>query len=210
LLRVLINLLDPDDKEHTDSTRLIALSVLNTVFEVSGHQIVSFSPLKTMVRDRGCKFLFLLARSENPSILYSSLRAISAMLETMRSDLKLQQELFISFTLDRLAPPPMPARLVSGSNSKGVSYSPNIPPSTVGTPVLSSVQDEAGSETSSMPAARPSALPAKGETRELLLQTLNHLSRSPSFMVDLYVNYDCDINCENISERLITFVTKVC
>ena len=28
-------------------------------------------------------------------------------------------------------------------------------------------------------------------------------------MVDLYTNYDCDPNCENLFERLIDFLTKV-
>jgi golgi-specific brefeldin A-resistance guanine nucleotide exchange factor 1 len=131
------------------------------------------------------------------------------MLETMREDLKLQQELFISFTLDRLAPPPVPTRTGSSDNKKTITSSTNTPSPAAGTPVISNATEEVASETSSMPSTRPTALPAKGETRELLLQTLNHLCRSASFMVDLYVNYDCDINCENLLERLITFATKV-
>jgi brefeldin A-resistance guanine nucleotide exchange factor 1 len=51
--------------------------------------------------------------------------------------------------------------------------------------------------------------PARGETRDLILETLSQISRHPSFMVDLYINYDCDINCENVFERLIDFLTKV-
>ena len=51
--------------------------------------------------------------------------------------------------------------------------------------------------------------PARGDTRELLLETLSQISRHPSFMVDLYINYDCDMNCENMFERLIEFAAKV-
>src|SRR6185437_10100258 len=134
LLRVLINLLDPGDKDHPDSTRLIALSVLNTIFEISGVHLSRIESLRTMIIDRGCKFLFLLARSENPSILYLSLRAISAMLETMRLHLKLQQELFISFTLDRLAPPPLQSRPGAGNFNKPIPSSPNISSPAFGTP----------------------------------------------------------------------------
>lgn len=45
--------------------------------------------------------------------------------------------------------------------------------------------------------------------RELMLETLVLLSREPSFMVDLWANYDCDVNCEDVFERLIGFLTKV-
>jgi brefeldin A-resistance guanine nucleotide exchange factor 1 len=132
------------------------------------------------------------------------------MFETMRSDLKLQQELFISFTLDRLEPPMNPIRSHVGSNNRSMPSTPVVPPSSAGTPAASNGMDEAASETSSLPAPRPPVLPAKGETRELLLQTLNHMCRSSNFMVDVYVNYDCDINCEDLLERLIAFATKVC
>ena len=53
------------------------------------------------------------------------------------------------------------------------------------------------------------ALPAKGEIRDLLLEMLSQISRHPSFMVDLFTNYDCDINSENLFERLIDLLTKV-
>ncbi len=49
LLRVLVNILDPHDRIHTDSTRLLALGVLNTSFEVSGPRLGDFPTLRTMV-----------------------------------------------------------------------------------------------------------------------------------------------------------------
>jgi golgi-specific brefeldin A-resistance guanine nucleotide exchange factor 1 len=52
--------------------------------------------------------------------------------------------------------------------------------------------------------------PARGETRDLILEWLSQITAHPSFMVDLYANYDCDINCENLFQRLIDFLTKVC
>jgi brefeldin A-resistance guanine nucleotide exchange factor 1 len=48
------------------------------------------------------------------------------------------------------------------------------------------------------------------ELRELMLEILILLSGEPSFMVDLWANYDCDVNCEDIFERLVGFLTKVC
>lgn len=88
LLRVLVNVLDPNDQQHTDSTRLIALGILNAALEESGPCVMEFPSLEALIFDPGCKFLFQLARSDNTAILYSSLRAIATVFDTMRKHLK--------------------------------------------------------------------------------------------------------------------------
>lgn len=205
LLRVLINILDPNDQVHTDSTRLTALGILNAAFEVSGTRICDYPSLEALVLDPGCKFLFQLARSENTAVLHLALRTISTVFETMRTHLKLQQELFLAFTIDRLAPPVV---ATPNLNKKGqFSPRPGTPASSTPT-LVSDVDPETGRE-SPVPSRHPKVAPARGETRDLILETLSQISRHPSFMVDLYTNYDCDINCENLFERLIDFLTKV-
>lgn len=212
LLRVLINVLDPNDQQHTDSTRLIALGVLNSAFEESGPRIGEFPSLETLIVDPGCKFLFQLARSENISVLHSALRTISTVFDTMVQHLKLQQELFMAFTIDRLAPP-APANAaksqhITGAPSKKGGYgSPR--PGTPSTPALGPVEAEQDSEKGAATPTRILTAPARGETRDLVLETLSQISRHPSFMVNLYTNYDCDINCENLFEKLVDFLTKV-
>ena len=52
-------------------------------------------------------------------------------------------------------------------------------------------------------------MPARGEIRELMLETLSHIARHPSFMVDQYANYDCDVNCEDLFEKLVDLLAKV-
>lgn len=191
---MVINILDPNDQLHTESTRLTALRILNIAFEVSGRRICEFPSLCTLVLDHGCKFLFQLARSDSSAVLQTSLRTIATMFEAMRTELKLQQELFLAFTVDRLAPPipKQPPALGRKASSRGGAQSPDLDAEKVpSTP-------------------RVLAAPARGDTRELLLETLGHISRHSSFMVDLYTNYDCDMNCENMFERLIEFSTKVC
>ncbi len=127
------------------------------------------------------------------------------MLETMQRELKLQQELFLAFTIDRLAPPPGPKPNPFAVGNRGASSRPGTPS---GTPHLGPTAVDNDSEKApSTP--RLLVAPARGDTRELLLETLSLLSRHPSFMVDLYTNYDCDMNCENMFERLIEFATKV-
>ncbi len=213
LLRVLVNVLDPNDQQHTDSTRLTALGILNAAVEASGSKIAQFPSLKSIIVDPGCKFLFQLARSENNMVFYWALRTISTILDTMRKDLKLQQELFLTFTIDRLAPPssPNPAKInapVLGA-IKQRPYSPSTQPGTPAaqSPLLKPV-DNPDSEAGPVH-TRLLVPPARGETRDLILETLSLIAGHPSFMVDLYTNYDCDINCENLFERLVDFLTKV-
>lgn len=212
LLRVLVNVLDPNDQQHTDSTRLTALGILNAAFEESGPTVAQFPSLKAIVIDPGCKFLFQLARSENNLVLHLALRTISTILDTMRKHLKLQQELFLTFTIDRLAPPNLPLSgkgatpVLNPSKSRGFSPLPRPGTPSANSPSLMAV-DKTDTE-GPTPPARLLVPPARGETRDLILETLGHISGHPSFMVDLYVNYDCDINCENLFERLIDFLTK--
>ncbi|KAJ3779454.1 hypothetical protein GGU10DRAFT_46235, partial [Lentinula aff. detonsa] len=203
LLRVLVNVLDPNDQQHTDSTRLVVLGILNSALEEAGPRIGDFPSLKALILDPACKYLFQLARSENLTVLHAALRAISTMFDTMHEHLKLQQELFLAFTIDRLAPPPIANAKGVLSKKAGVTDSPQP-----GTPTLGPIESEKDGENGSATPTRILVAPARGETRNLVLETLSQISRHPSFMVDLYTNYGCDINCENLFDRLIDFLTK--
>ncbi|KAG9318241.1 hypothetical protein JVU11DRAFT_322 [Chiua virens] len=205
LLRVLVNILDPNDQVHTDSTRLTALSILNCTIETCGTRIGDYPSLMVLILDYGCKYLFQLARSDNPAVLQAALRTISSLFETMRPHLKLQQELYLAFSIDRLATPP-PLR--SNVTKKLSTASPRPGSSATSTPTLGPVDTELELDKGSPVPSRPPVQPARGDTRDLMLETLSQISRHPSFMVDLYMNYDCDINCENLFERLIEFLTK--
>lgn len=196
------------DQQHTDSTRITSLRILNVALEVSGIHFGDYPSLSSIMFDHGCKYLFQLARSENPTVLYLSLRVISTLFDTLRPYLKLQQELFLAFTVDRLAPPdpsvfskPQPqvtaASKIGPSSSYPLSPNPNL---------LEEGDSELGSQT---PPPRPTVAPARGETRELMLEMLSSLASPPSFMVDLWTNYDSDVNCEDVFERLIAFLTRV-
>lgn len=47
------------------------------------------------------------------------------------------------------------------------------------------------------------------EQRELILGTVIQMFKEPSFAVDLYLNYDCDINSENFFAEILDFFHKV-
>lgn len=205
LLRVLVNILDPNDQVHTDSTRLTALGILNAAVETSGTVMGDYSSLSALIIDPGCKYLFQLARSDNSSVLQAALRTITTVFQTMRKHLKLQQELYLAFSIDRLAAPPQ-LKPINSKKNNPTSPRPGTP--ATGTPILGPVDTELELDKGSPVPSRPPVQPARGDTRDLMLETLSQLCRHPSSMVDLYVNYDCDINCENLFERLIEFLTK--
>lgn len=200
---MLVNILNPSDQVYTDSTRLTTLSIVNAILETSGTVIGDYPSLATLLADLACKYLFQLARSDNPGVLQASLRVIVTLLETMRPHLKLQQEFFLTFTIDRLAIPPAPkSTFMRKTSTNSLRQST---PSTPALPANADLEPEKGSPSS----GRPVVQPVRAENRDLVLEMLWQISRYPSFMVDMYTNYDCDINCESLFERLVEFLTKV-
>jgi len=211
VLRVIVSLLDPHNLQHTDSMRLLGLSMLCSVFEVAGKSIGRFPSLRAIVQDSACKHLFQLIRSENSTILTYSLRTFSTLFETMREHLKLQNELFLTFLLDRLSPTfplalepwkeeasnLLAMRRSSLVDSRGLTPEPPPPPPP---PPMPRSSDRA---------------PAHGETREMMLETFGLLlgSYQPNqynadSLLELYINYDCDVDCENMFEKVIHFLCR--
>ncbi|KAL7413936.1 hypothetical protein BDY24DRAFT_386920 [Mrakia frigida] len=199
LIRVLITLLNPSDQQHTDSMRLAALGILNVALEVSGSHIGKWEEMRSMLSDEGCKYLFQLTRSDSSNLLSSSLRTTSTLFATMRVHLKPQLELFLSYLIDRLSPPPSalhPSHGVGGSSASSVAG---------GGGAASEKEEQQGGKGGSGSAL---GLTAHGETRDLLLEALAHLARYPSFLVDLWVNYDCDMDREDLFEKTVGFLTR--
>ena len=114
-------------------------------------------------------------------------------------------------------PGPSHSTNLSVSSSVGVrakSPDPSAPSrastSTAGESRLVELDDDARSESVPHLPPRLGVLPARGETRELLMETLLHLATTqPSLITDLWVNYDCDLTCEDIFDKLIAFLTLV-
>jgi hypothetical protein len=42
-----------------------------------------------------------------------------------------------------------------------------------------------------------------------LLETLSQISSHPGYLVELFSNYDCDINAENLFDKVLGLLTKV-
>jgi brefeldin A-resistance guanine nucleotide exchange factor 1 len=136
------------------------------------------------------------------TLLSLTLRVISTVFGTLRPYLKFQQELYLSFLIERLTPPT--SRLISEfnaefSNENGSGDSPQA--SDISTPNASRERNLRSSGENIF---------ATGEVRELLVESLGHFTRDPSFMVDLWVNYDCNIDCVDLFEEVVKFLSKVC
>ncbi|KAF9294433.1 GDP/GTP exchange factor for ARF [Mortierella antarctica] len=207
LLRVLISLLNPHDQQHIDRMRLMALSILDVALEAGGRSITKFNVLMALVSDDMCKYLFQLARTDNLPILTLTLRVISTLFDTMKPCLKLQQELFLSFLLDRLSPPAFALKPLPFNPDFGEPLRPAVATSE---PEVSN-GSRAGSPSPSVKSGKGDKLDtttAHGEVRELLLECLGQFARAPTFMVDLWVNYDCGLDCGDLFQDMIKFLTR--
>lgn len=224
ILRVLISLLNPHDQQHTDSMRLMALGLLNVAFEIGGRSIGRFPSLRVVVADGLCKYLFQLARSESPVLLATTMRLVSNVFDTMREHLKLQQELFISFLVDRLVRPVGNAAALTrkgemeselDASTWNVDESANMAIATQKNAHLSTPTSERRSSGSLGQSVGPSSTNTRyqplpvSESRDLMLEYLVQFARAPDFMTNLWINYDCNVDCEDLFERLVKFFSRV-
>ena len=207
LFRVLVNLLEPHDRQHTDAMRIMALRIIDVALEVAGPSIAKHPSLAQLAKDHLCRHLFQLVRSDNMNLLNESLRVVGTLLTTCRSVLKLQQELFLSYLVACLHPRveiPREAGIDPGLY-EGVPQVPKLvkqPPSSTSsgrsTPVPVKDRQKLGMEGGSR----------KPDAREAMVESIGALTRIPSFLAELFVNYDCDVNCSDMCEDLVGLLAR--
>lgn len=132
----------------------------------------------------------------------------------MLPHLKLQLELFLSYLIDRLTPPPsasIPVHLQNLGSRPGTPVPNGVDPEGLAGGVAGTlaVPSEAATPTASTPKPMANLPPVPNETRELMLETLTQLAQRPGFMVDCWVNFDCSTDSEDIFDRLIAFLSRV-
>jgi golgi-specific brefeldin A-resistance guanine nucleotide exchange factor 1 len=207
LFRVLVDLLDPHDRQHADNMRVMALRIIDVALEVAGPSIAKHPTLALLAEDRLCRYLFQLVRSDNMAILHESLIVAGTLLATCRGVLKLQQELFLSYMVACLHPrveiPREPG--IDPSLYAGVPQAPKLvkpPPSQTSsgrsTPVPVKDRQKLGMEGGSR----------KPDAREAMVESVGALARIPSFMVELYVNYDCEVDRGDLCEDMVGLLSR--
>ena len=208
LFRVLVNFLDPHDRQHTDTMRVMALRIIHVALEVSGSFIARHPALASIAEDRLCCYLFQLVRSDNMAILQESLIVAGTLLATCRGVLKLQQELFLSYIVACLHPavdiPREPG--IDPSLYAGIPRNPKLvkqPPSQQSssgrsTPVPVKDRQKLGMEGGSR----------KPDARQAMVEAVGVLSRMPTFITELFVNYDCDEDRSDLCEDMIGLLSR--
>ncbi|KAL9088934.1 MAG: hypothetical protein Q9165_005991 [Trypethelium subeluteriae] len=208
LFRVLVDLLDPHDGQHTDTMRVMALRIVDVALEVAGPSIANHPSLASLAKDTLCRHLFQLVRNENMAILNESLRVAGTLLSTCRSVLKLQQELFLSYLVACLHPrvdiPQEPG--IDPSLYEGVPQAPRL-----GKP--STPQPTNSGRSTPVPVKDRQKLGLEGgnrkpDAREAMVENVGHLVRIPSFMVELFTNYDCEIDRSDLCMDLVGLLAR--
>ncbi|KAM0401578.1 hypothetical protein ACHAQC_002269 [Fusarium culmorum] len=208
LLRVLVNFLDPQDRTHTDTMRIMALRIIHVALEVAGPFISRHPALAGIAEDRLCCYLFQLVRSDNMALLEESLVVAGTLLATCRGVLKLQQELFLSYLVACLHPkveiPREPG--IDPSLYAGIPQTPKLvkpsqssqPSSGRSTPVPVKDRQKLGMEGGAR----------KPDARQAMVESIGVLSRMPTFMAELFINYDCDADRADLCEDMIGLLSR--
>lgn len=207
LFRVLVDLLQPHSRQHSDALRVMALRIIDVALEVAGPSIARHPSLANLAKDDLCRYLFQLVRSESIGILHESLRVAGTLLTTCREVLKLQQELFLSYLVACLHPqieiPDEPG--IDPALYDGVPKTPKLvkPAASQGgsgrsTPVPIKERQRLGMEGGSR----------KPDAREAMIESIGALARIPTYLIELFVNYDCEIDRSDLCEDLVGLLSR--
>ncbi|KAL1902276.1 GDP/GTP exchange factor for ARF [Sporothrix stenoceras] len=208
LFRVLVEFLNPNQrKQQPDTMIVMALRIIHVALEVAGPSIARHPALASVAQDRLCCYLFQLVRSDNMAILQESLIVASTLLSTCRGVLKLQQELYLSYLISCLHPAvdiPREAN-IDPSLYEGIPQAPKLvkpPPSQASsgrsTPVPIKDRQKLGMEGGMR----------KPEARQAMVENIGVLARMPTFMIELFVNYDCDTDRTDLCEDMIGLLSR--
>lgn len=208
LFRVLVEFLNPNQrKQQPDTMIVMALRIIHVALEVAGPSIARHPALASVAQDRLCGYLFQLVRSDNMAILQDSLIVASTLLSTCRGVLKLQQELYLSYLIGCLHPSvdiPREAN-IDPSLYEGIPKNPKLvkpPPSQTSsgrsTPVPIKDRQKLGMEGGMR----------KPEACQAMVENIGVLARMPTFMIELFVNYDCDTDRSDLCEDMIGLLSR--
>lgn len=199
----LILLLDPHNKHNTDIMRIIALRMINAAIEVSGLVIGYHFNLRHLVTDKLCRYLFQLVQFDNFSIIFHSLKVISLLLHVMKPFLKFQQEVFLRYAISYvyIHNDALKYSSIDSIFYEGILDLPKFRYFISGKDISTSTKEKSNSGTGEGS--------KEINVKEVIMECIFGLVQTPSFMVDLFVNYDCEINMCNLCEDIVYFFSRV-
>ncbi|XP_050501190.1 Golgi-specific brefeldin A-resistance guanine nucleotide exchange factor 1 [Diabrotica virgifera virgifera] len=95
LLRFLISLCNPLDKQNTEIMIHLGLTLLTVAFEISADNIGKYNTLLALVKDDLCRNLFSLMNTERLAIFSLDLQVSFLLFESLRTHLKYQLEHYL-------------------------------------------------------------------------------------------------------------------
>lgn len=105
-LGILISMISPSNQyQHMESTRVFALSLINTAIEVSGHDIPKHLSLMSLVSDPVSKHVVqIMTTTDSPALLQASLQLFSTIAIVLGRQLKSQIELTLLLLFNSISP----------------------------------------------------------------------------------------------------------
>ncbi|WKY01718.1 hypothetical protein Q1695_015600 [Nippostrongylus brasiliensis] len=94
LLRFLIALSNPLDRQNTESMVVLGLNLLTVALEAAADHLTNYSILVPLLKDNLCRSLLQLLDTEKLPVLAATNRACFLLFESMRSQLKFQLEAY--------------------------------------------------------------------------------------------------------------------
>ncbi|CAI4230553.1 unnamed protein product [Auanema sp. JU1783] len=95
LLRFLISIANPVDRQNTESMVLLGLNLITVAFEAAADHLSSYSFLMTYIKDNLCRALLKLLETQKLPVLAATNRVCFLLFESMRSHLKFQLESYL-------------------------------------------------------------------------------------------------------------------
>ena len=181
---LLLSLIVPENQtKHTNSTKILALQLINTAIEICGDRFLLHPQLFNIISDPIFRCaLFLIQNTNKLSLLQATLQLFTTLFINMGNYLNSQIEL----TLNRIFEVLLEGTDDSENNSKA-----NTEP-----------KNNTGNDNKSK--IRPP------KVKELLIEQISILwTRSPSFFTSMFISYDCNLDTSDIAINFLKALTKL-
>ncbi|KAJ1638855.1 guanine nucleotide exchange factor in Golgi transport N-terminal-domain-containing protein [Pavlovales sp. CCMP2436] len=183
LLGGLAQLVDPAWSLASARSQQLGLRLINTALEAGGSAFSAAPPLVLVIQESVCKHLLHAAHTADSLLLSLALRAVFNLFCTVREHLKVQLEVFFNSMHLKL----LNAHTLKHGGGEGGR----------GGVQAGAAEISGGGGALSVRGA------ATVEQQQLTVESLVEFCREPELLVDLYVNYDCDVGCSNLYENLV-------
>jgi hypothetical protein len=199
LLRFLISLINT---KNSDLMISMGLNLITIGLESGIDYISSYQSLLAYVKDDLLKNLYQLLSTERMAQYASVLRVSFLLFESLRTHLKLQMEHFLNKLMDIC--------LISSPNDSYFAVnSLNGEIGLGGSNSSASLQQQPTSNSSNKSNASNLNKQITQEQKEMTIDYFLQMLRIPGFAVEIYLNYDCSLNCSNLFENLTKLLSKV-